>query len=358
MKKNVVAICILLFAGVQFQSCNQSEKPAADRVVKPARAVEAVTVTTGVLNRHIEAAGVIAGINEAYVVSESQGIIRRVAFELGDSVGRGRLLVGLDNTIAKLNMERAEQQYETEKMNLNTVEKLFSNKAAAKAELVRAKASYKAAKASYETAQKAYKDCSIRAPISGYIAHREAVITVGNFCAAGSRVARIVDISSLKLEVAVGEREVSFIEEGAKAVVRVPAACEKKSFDAKVKAVAAGADAATGSYAVQIVWENTCDRRLKSGMSAVAKIETRAQEPVVLVPAAAIIEISGRDAVMLSVKKRATPAFIRQGRQAGNRIEILEGISNGDIVIVSGLTSLAKGDDVLVSIIGESGSWE
>ena len=74
-------------------------------------AVEALTVTRGELVRNIEAAGIVSGINEAYVVSETQGIIEGVSFDLGDRISRGQVLVTVDDTIPRLNMEQAKEQF-------------------------------------------------------------------------------------------------------------------------------------------------------------------------------------------------------------------------------------------------------
>ncbi|MBD3320660.1 MAG: efflux RND transporter periplasmic adaptor subunit [Chitinivibrionales bacterium] len=338
--------------------CSRSVPEAEGVVDKPAVAVEALNVTSGMLNRSIEGSGTISGINEAFVVAETQGIIRSVRFELGDSVKKGQLLVKVDDEIARLNMEQAEQAYETAQMNRDVAEQLALDGTASKAESVKAASAYKGAKAAYEAAQKAYEDCSVRSPIAGYIAQKEATATVGNYLAAGSRVARVVDISSLKLEIALGEREISFIAEGAAAQVRVPAACREKVFDATVHAIAAGADPATGSFAVVLTWPNTCDKRIKSGMSANVSIETNKEEPVVLVPASAIIESDGRDAVITAVKKRAAIKYVRVGRKIGNKAEILEGLGENETIVISGLTSLSKGDKVDISVMGDSGEWQ
>lgn len=336
------------------------DRPVQDAVPldKEPVAVEAVEVTKGALQRDIEASGVVAGINEAFVVSETQGLIKSVSFELGDSVKKGSVLLRVDDQIAKLNMEQTAEQNETAQMNLKVTEKLHAKGSASKGELVRAQGAAKGAKAAYEAARKAYRDCTIRAPISGHIAAREPTVAVGNYLAAGARIARIVDIHKLKLEVGVGEREVSFVEEGADVGVRVPAACQKKTFEGSVKAVAAGSDPSTGSFTVVVTWDNTCDSRLKAGMSASARIATRQEDPVVLVPAAALVAQGANQSVMLAAKKKAARRLVKVGRTVGGRVEILEGLEGGETVILSRLGSLATGDPVEPTIVGTSGDWQ
>jgi len=321
-------------------------------------AVEALTVTRGELVRNIEAAGVVSGINEAYVVSETQGIIESVSFELGDRVATGEVLVKVDDTIPRLNMEQAKEQFEIAKLDLEATEKLFNDGSASKAELARARSAVNGAQARYRSALKTFQDCTIRAPIGGYIAGKESGITLGNYLGPGLRVARLVDISSLKAEVAVGEGQVSLVAENAPATVLIPAAGDQKLFQAAVSAVAAGSDPATGSYRVIVSWKNPVGDTVKSGMSATVTIETQAQEPAVLIPSAAIVEQAGQSYVFAAEAKRAAQKPVQVGRRIGNIAEILDGLQEGETLIISGLTALRRGDPVEPSVIGESGSWQ
>jgi membrane fusion protein (multidrug efflux system) len=321
-------------------------------------AVEALTVTRGELVRNIEAAGIVSGINEAYVVSETQGIIESVSFDLGDRISRGQVLVAVDDTIPRLNMEQAKEQFEIAKLDLEATEKLFNDGSASKAEMVRARSAVNGAQALYESALKAFNDCTIRAPIGGYIAGKESEITLGNYLSPGTRVARLVDISSLKAEVAVGEGEVSLVSEGAPATVLIPAAGDQKIFEATVDAIAAGSDPATGSYPLIVTWNNPVGSTIKSGMSATVTIETQSQEPTVLIPSAAIVEQAGQIYVFTAEADRAAQKPVQVGRRIGNVAEILDGLETGETLIISGLTALRRGDPVQATIIGESGSWQ
>ncbi len=325
--------------------------------VKPL-AVEALTVTRGDLVRNIEAAGIVSGINEAYVVSETQGIIQSVSFELGDRVAEGQVLVKVDDTIPRLNMEQAKEQFEIAKLDLEATEKLFNDGSASKAELARARSAVNGTQARYQSALKTFRDCSIRAPIGGYIAGKESGITLGNYLSPGLRVARLVDISSLKAEVAVGEGQVSLVSAGAPATVLIPAAGDQKLFQAAVSAVAAGSDPATGSYSVIVTWKNPVGNTIKSGMSATVTIQTQAQQPVVLIPSAAIVEQAGQSFVFTAEEGRAAQKPVQVGRRIGNITEILDGLEEGQTLVISGLTALRRGDPVQPTVIGESGSWQ
>jgi membrane fusion protein (multidrug efflux system) len=203
----VVAVLILIIVLAGCGRPGGRPEAAGPPEAKPL-AVEALTVTRGYLLRNIEAAGIVSGINEAYVVSETQGIIQSVSVELGDRVSARQVLVKGDDTIPRLNMEQTKEQFEIAKLDLEATEKLFNDGSASKAELTRVRSAVNGAQARYHSALKTYQDCTIRAPIGSYIAQKESEITLGNYLGPGMRVARVVDISSLKAEVAVGEGRV------------------------------------------------------------------------------------------------------------------------------------------------------
>jgi membrane fusion protein (multidrug efflux system) len=327
--------------------------------IKEPVAVEAVRITKGVLARSIEASGTLRGAHEATVVSETQGVITSVSFDLGAYVKKNSVLVRVDDRVQKPAMESAKKEYETAQRTLNVTEKLYENGGVSQTELERARAAAARAKAAYEQARKAWEDCAVRAPISGYVASREQSLSKGNYLSRGVRIARIVDLRRLRVEIPVGEREVGLIEKGSAVAVRLGAGCREETVDtATVTAIAAGADPSTGSFTVAIEWKNECGDAVRSGMTATVTIPSAGQDTVVVVPTAALVKREGRDAVLTAAGDRVVVKPVRTGRMAGNRTHILEGVAEGDTVIMSALGTLAPNNPVIVSLIGESGIWK
>jgi multidrug resistance efflux pump len=109
-------------------------------------------------------------------------------------------------------MERAKVQLESAQIELEGTERLFQQGGASASAVARLRGAASAAKAQYELAKKAYEDCTVRAPISGVVAVQDPSITVGSFLSRGTRILRIVDTSSFRLELSVGEREVGELQ--------------------------------------------------------------------------------------------------------------------------------------------------
>jgi membrane fusion protein (multidrug efflux system) len=321
-------------------------------------AVEAVKVTKGVLSRTVEASGTVYGASEATVVSETQGVVTDVKYELGARVAAGDVLVRVDDKLARLNMESAKSQYETARKSREAGEKLKPAGGIAQSELDRLEASEIAAQTAYETAVKAWEDCSIKAPVGGYVASKDISVSTGSYLNRGMRVARIVDLKTLRVNISVGEREVGQIRENSPAQVKMSAGCAPDSFDARVKAVSAGAEPGTGSFTVVVEWKNTCGPQVKSGMTASVTIPGAGQDTVVVVPTSAMIKREGRDVVLVAEGDRTVVRPVRMGRAAGNRTQIVEGLAPGETVIMSALGTLRPNAPVIVTVKGESGSWQ
>jgi membrane fusion protein, multidrug efflux system len=322
------------------------------------RAVEALEVTRGTLIPFIESSGNISGINEAYVVSETQGIIRDVRFEIGDTVEIGQLLVKVDDNIARLNMEQARQQWETAVTDLEAVEKFFKSGTASQSELTRARSTANGMRAMYESSSKIYEDSSLRAPISGQVASKEPSVALGNFLSPGFRVTRLVDMDRLRIELTVGERQVGLIEAGADAYITVPSAGDEIEFKGSVDAVAAGSDLSTGSYSLIVTSPNPMPQLIKAGMVSEVRISAKRTEPVIVIPSASIVYRNSQAYVFTVVDGSANPVEIELGKVLGNRAVAVSGLEGGETLIISGKSSIRPGDPVNPTIIGKSGEWK
>lgn len=325
---------------------------------KETTAVETVTVSRAVLVDSVSASGVVSGINEALVVSETQGIIRKLSFAIGDRVVVGQELLKVDDSLAALNLERAKDQLASAQLDLSGLEKLVESGGSSASALTRARSTESASRVQYETALKAWKDTTLRSPISGIVAYKEDAATTGNILSAFTRVARIVDNSAFRVQVSVGEREIGLIETNAKARVFVPSALGDKNIEATVMAVGAGADSATGSFPVVISFDNKWGNLVKSGMSATVEIEARSEEAAVVVPLSALLRRNDRYAVFVEEDGKARIREVSVGRRQGVRAEINSGLTEGEPLIISALTRLQNGTPVTTTLRGESGTRE
>ena len=361
----MLLIAVLLIAGCGRPGGGRSDSAEEDarsgatgdeamwaRKDRPDRAIEAVEISPGRFIDYVQGSGRVAGSREANVVSESQGVLQRVEFDLGMTVAQGDLLATLDERVERLALEQARAVAESARVELNAVQRSVDAGAASRNELVRAEAAAAGAAAEYQRATKRFEDRRIAAPIGGRVAQKDSRVSEGNYLPAGVNVARIVDTARLQVQLAVGEREIGYVSPGARAEITMEA-CEPQV--GSVSSVAAGSDPQTGSFAVIVTWDNRCGDRVRSGMSAEVRIEPNVEHEALIVPSAALLRRQGETVVFVIENDTASRRQVVVGRRVGNRAAVIDGLVEGELVAVSALSTLADGQPVDATLKGRSG---
>ncbi|HKK48876.1 MAG TPA: efflux RND transporter periplasmic adaptor subunit [Alkalispirochaeta sp.] len=319
----------------------------------PALAVEALEVTRGTLLQTVQASGTVRGAREVSVVAEVEGRIQESLIRLGEPVEAGDVLLRVDSTVAELNVAESRGSLESARLDLSATERRFENGSASQAEVTRARSAANGAEARYETALKALEDHTLRAPISGFVAERAQNLSAGNYLNRGTAVTRIVDLQRLEMEVAVGERELQYLQPGLAAEVEIPA-CDTGAAGAEIEAIAAGADPRTGSFAVVVGWNNSCSQ-VRSGMNATVRIRPSSDETQLVIPSAAIRSDGSEDYVYVAIDGVVERRVIESGNRLGDRVYVSSGLSQGEIIVISALSSLSDGMEVEPTVRATTG---
>ncbi len=348
----LAALVVLAVAGCSAETHDETADAQAPSEIRP-RAVETMEVVEGRLGGEVRVSGLVSGTREADVIAETQGRILSVDFDLGQVVSEGDVLVRFDDRTERLAMQQAMELRDGARLELEALERQAERGTVSRAVLTSARAALRGAEVAYEQALRTYGNRTVRAPIDGRVASREAVIREGNFVTQGSRVARIVDTTRLRLSGSVGEREVRFLQEGQEALVNVTAWGANR-LEARVVAVGAGSDGQTGSFPVAIEWENCCGDIVRSGMSASAVVSTEDMTQGVLVPTAALRRIGEADYVFVVENGvvRRTNVDVRD--RFGPRAVVTNGISVGEHVAITAVSRLRDGDAVQATMVGTS----
>ncbi|SIQ41270.1 membrane fusion protein, multidrug efflux system [Alkalispirochaeta americana] len=319
------------------------------------RPVLVVAVEEAPLVRTIRGSGMVSGIREASVVTETEGPLQRVFFDLGDQVRQGQILLSFDSERETAEVLQARADLDLARIELAAAESLQDRGTVSRAEAARRRAALSGAEARLTAAEKRYNDRQVRAPISGRIAARPIDLEEGTYLGRGVQAARIVDTSRLRTEIGLGEREIAHVRVGSEAQVRVPA-CSDLWRDARVSAVGAAADPRTGSFPLRVEWENPCPLRTRAGMSVQVRLVPQAAPDHLVVPTEAIIRRG--DATFLFLLKdnsldredRAVLQEVEVVATLANRAALAGAIAPGDLVVVSALSALRHDDRVIAAL--------
>jgi membrane fusion protein (multidrug efflux system) len=195
-----------------------------------------------------------------------------------------------------------------------------------------------AARARVSVAEKAVADTIVRAPFAGIVGER--VVSLGDYVTRGTKVASVVRVDPLRIELTVPEQYVSTVQAG-RAVTFAVDAYPGEIFTGHVRYVSPSVTAQTRALTVEAVVPNP-DRRLKPGFFATARIE-QAALPGILVPAAAVRTVAGTARVFVVTGDRVEERIVVTGQAVGERVEVTSGVKAGERLAASNVEQLADG---------------
>ena len=306
-------------------------------------AVSIDTVSSGFINKNVTATGILEASEALNVISETQGKIITVYKEKGDKVQAGDIIVKVDDEVIAANVLTAEANYAQFEKDLERFTRLAEENAIAKRDLEQTTIGLKKAKADLINTRKALSNTSIEAPISGYI--NEDFVTIGQFLGGGSPVCEIVNNNFLKLNIQITEKEVYQIKIGQKVNIHLTAFPDK-NFTGKITAIAEKADMAM-KFNVEITLSNNQDINLKSGLYAEVELPVENKETLIINKNAIIGSMENPEIFVIKNGK-AEKRNIIVGQSDNNNIEVLRGLSKGELLIVSGQLNIKNGDDVKI----------
>ncbi len=309
--------------------------PAARaQTATPERAttVEAAPVIIDTVVDSIHAVGTLRA-NEAVVVSpEIAGRIDSFAFSEGDRVSQGDVLVELDSEILRAEMAKAESDLtlaEANRERAMTLAKQGTGTLRARDEAV---AAFRVAQADRELARARLGKATIAAPFSGILGFR--TVSVGAYVTPGDTLVGLADIDPIKVDFRVPELVLSEIRRGQSIRVLVDAV-PGAAFDGTVYAIDPVVDENGRAIRMRAEVPNP-DGILFPGLFARVQILAARRENAVLVPESSVFARGGGQYVFRVVDGKAALTQVKLGQRRPGEVEIVEGLSAGDVVITAG----------------------
>ena len=202
------------------------------------------------------------------------------------------------------------------------------------------------AQAQVEQAQKAVTDTTVYAPISGYVAERNA--DVGEYISPNTpnaKIATIVRTSVLRLQIDVPEQSIGKIAVGQGISAQVTAYPDR-NFAGTVVRVAPSINATSRTLTVEAEIENV-GGLLKPGQFATVRITQSKPEPAIMIPATAVRADGEVNKVFVVKDGVANERVVQVGLLENDFIEIKQGVAENEQVVTSNLDKM--GDGVIVN---------
>jgi len=351
----VFSLALLLLGAVALLAIFKL-KPREEKAPPSGKPVVNVTVETVTavpeLADTLELPAVVEPNYVMYVSAEVAGRIEKIVREEGMPCDKGDLLMTLNTDLLQAAYDRAKAQAEQDAAQSERIEKLHAGGAVTKQELERATAALGVSRAALAAAGAELERASIGAPNSGIL--NDLMVEEGEYVQAGTPVAEIVDVATVKVVVQVPEKDIPFVEIGDETPVMAQVGGEKREIAGAVSFIVEVADPDTRTTRVEVAVDNR-DGLLRSGEIVRARLTRRVIPNAVMVPLLAVIPLEKGKAVYVVENDTAQRREVSLGIIRGTRIQILNGLRPGDRLIVAGHRFVGPGQAVRMIEDGDAG---
>ncbi|NHM03234.1 efflux RND transporter periplasmic adaptor subunit [Flavobacterium celericrescens] len=312
-------------------------------------AVRVATVETNPVEDTFFANGNFSPDQELEMAAERSGKVISVLVKEGDRVAKGQTIAIIRGDVVNVEAETANANYQNALNDYNRFESAYKTGGVTKQQLDQARINMINAKSRLTQANINVGDTRVKAPFGGII--NKKFIEVGAILSAmpPTKMFEIVNTSSLKLKVNVSERQVAQLKIGS--VVKVKASVfPDKEYTGKVTFIASKADTSL-NFPIEVAITNNANNEIKAGMygSVVFGAPEGKQPELMTIPRSAFVGSVSSNQVYVVEKDIAVMKKVVAGRVFGDKVEILSGLNNGDVVVTSGQINLS--DSTKVSIV-------
>lgn len=383
-----MALCIVTVG------CRREAAPEAK--TKAPQTVRLIAAEEGRLPRTVTLTGTLAADQEVIAGFKVEGRVSEITVDLGSSVRKGEVLARLDPIDFRLRVEQAgaalrqararlglspegdDEQVDPEKtatvrearalldearLNRERMEQLKENALIPQAEFDSAIAKFLVAegrlqasiediqnrqallaekKSDLAFARQQLSDATLYAAMDGAVRERHA--TAGEFLVAGAPVVTLVRLHPLRMKAAVPERDAAAIRVGQPVQVQIEG--DDAVYQGRLARLSPVIEEKTRTLAVEAEVDNQ-EGRIRPGSFARAEILVAAEQPVILVPAKAIVSFAGIEKVIGEREGLAIERRVRIGRRSGTQVEVLEGLKPGELIVAEP-GNLAGGQPITV----------
>ncbi len=325
---------------------NQFETMGSAQMQMPPETVTADQVRSMQWPNTVDATGSLVAVQGVTITAELGGKVEEIAFESGDRVETGDLLVRIDVSAEEAQLRSAEAAARLARINLDRNRDLRANKTVSQADLDTAEANHKQARAQVDNVRAAIAKKTLRAPFAGQLGLRQ--INLGQVVEQGTPIVTLQTIDPIYVDFSLPQQQFSILKPGTEVQVTTDAAPDDR-FIGRIIAVNPEIDQSTRSVRVRATLTNKGEQ-LRPGMFANVRVMLSSQQEVLAIPATAVLYAPYGDTVFVideatdekSDQKQLVlrQQVVRLGATRGDYVSVETGLKAGENVVTSGVFKL------------------
>ena len=350
----MLAVVTAIVAALGFRKFREFQAAGQADFQPPPEAVTTVVAQHGRWPVTLNAIGTVAAVQGVAVSADLPGVVDRIAFESGQSVQEGDILVQLDTRQEQAQLDAVKAQRELARLNFERLEGLVNEGAISRAEYDRAAADQKQTEAGVGEIHATIARKTIRAPFSGVLGIR--LVNLGQYLSSGNSIVTLQSLDPIYVNFGVPQDQAGEMRAGRQVRVRVGDGVGAE-FAGEVTAIDSTVDEATRNIKVQATVANP-HGTLRPGMFVQTEVMVGAGRSIVALPASAISYAPYGDSVFVLADMKdpngrtyrgVRQQFVKLGGARGDQVAVLSGVRAGDEVVTSGVFKLRNGAAVVVN---------
>jgi membrane fusion protein, multidrug efflux system len=354
------AFTLLLMGAAVAPGCSAGETSAAEteanervgRVVS----VEVAVVEARGFTDYVQVVGQVRANQDVTIAAEESGPIRQLLVPKGSLVRAGQPIARIDDRLLRAQAEQAASEAALAAETYERQRRLWEeDRVGTEMAYLRARYGAQTAEAGARALRERLERTVVRAPIAGLLDDR--LVEVGTMVMPGTPVARIVDVSRVKVTGGVPERFAGEIARGAVALISIDGSAARE-FEGRIDFVGASVEEQGRTFPVEIVVPNP-GGGLKPGMIANVRVTRGQIESALLIPQEAVLRTEDGYIVYLAVEEgdevRAEARPVVLGPTQANQVLVTNGLTAGDRIVVVGQNKIAGGDRLQIVERGRAG---
>lgn len=277
---------------------------------------------------------------------EAAGKVVAIYFTEGTHVKKGELLAKINDSPLQAQLKKLEAQIPLAQDRVYRQRALLARDAVSQEAFEQVQTELDKLMADIELVKANIAQTELRAPFDGIIGLRN--VSEGAYTSPSTVIAKLTKISPIKIDFSIPERYSSEVKAGTRitfSLERNDGAMER--FYATVYAVESEVDMETRTLNVRAIYPNTRENILPGRLTSV-EISKQEIPNALTVPSEAVIPEMGKTIVYKYENGLAQPKEIKTGIRTESRVQVLEGLAQGDTIITTGVMQLRKGMNVSI----------
>lgn len=347
---SIVLICISAFFII---SCKNDKASSASTVMdkkqpmgdQKAMNVDGIIAETKLTIGNINTTGTLISDEEVDIKSEVAGRITQILFREGQAINKGQLMVKLNDDDLQAEMKKIEIEIKLAEDKENRQKQLLAASAVSKDDYEITMTNLQLLKANAEILKTKIAKTRIVAPFSGIVGLKE--VSPGAFIDNGKIITTLQSIRPLKLEFSIPEKYSAYVQNSNEVTFKVVQSNDE--YKAKVFARDPKIDLNTRTIRIRALYPNSSGKLLP-GSFADIRIPIGSQQKGIMIPTIAYIPDINGARVFIVKNGEAMSVPVKSGLRTENNVQIIEGISDGDTVLTTGILQLKPKTPVSVNI--------